>query len=104
MFRPRAHPSLLRGGLFTSMEQHMSDISDAFPSGVIVFFRLVVEGQLARSIHPTGRSVSYCLEHYNDDDYIVFDGAGKFLAAFPRDFVAAILPLETTGPANADKA
>jgi hypothetical protein len=78
--------------------------NSVFPAGVVVFFRLQTpDGMLARSVHPKGRDVR--IDRGRDahpDDYVITDEYDNFLAAFPRDFVAAILPIETTGPGAPD--
>lgn len=67
-----------------------------FPTGVVIFFRAIMpDGNLARAVHPRGRSVdmaSPLIGH--DDDYIVLDEHNTFLGCYPREFIAAILPLE----------
>jgi hypothetical protein len=75
----------------------------AFPTGVVVFFRIMTtDNNLARSVHPTGRNIKIGGREAHDDDYIVIDEQGHFLGCYPREFVSAILPLDTTGPGNAD--
>jgi hypothetical protein len=65
--------------------------------GVVVFFRVMTaDGSLARAIHTTGRDIQF--SHMNDDDYIIVDEEGHYLAMYPRGFVAAIMPLQTVGP------
>lgn len=77
--------------------------SDTFPTGLVVFFRLMgTDGKLARSVIPKGRTVRMNSMIAHEDDYVVTDAEGEFLGCYPRDFVSAILPLETTGPADAD--
>ena len=80
---------------------------EPFPQGVVVFFRqMTAEGNLARSVHPNGRTVTigrYREVEAHESDYVVLDGDGNMLGCYPRDFVSAILPLETTGPGNADR-
>ena len=72
-----------------------------FETGVVVFFRLLgQDNNLARSVHPDGRSVALDLPQWPAEDYIILDAAGEFLGAYPRDWVACILPLQTTGPAD----
>lgn len=75
-----------------------------FPAGVVVFFRQMASAdQLARAIIPRGREVKIGNgEDMEFDDYTVTDAEGNFLALFPRDFVAAIMPLSTEGPASAN--
>jgi hypothetical protein len=80
---------------------------ESFPQGVVVFFRqMTPDNSFARSVHPRGRKVvmnSRTMEAH-EDDYIVLDAEDNFLGAYPRDYVAAILPLETTGPGTAPDA
>jgi hypothetical protein len=80
-----------------------------FPQGVVIFFRqLTSDGSLARSVHPSAREVMIGRHAGLDshpEDYTILDGNARILGTFPRDYVAAILPLETTGPGvtpNAD--
>jgi hypothetical protein len=85
------------------MQQPFDDRdSGNFPAGIVVFFRLMTaDGSLARSVHPAGRAVligrgsSY---EAHPEDYSVLDGNGRILGCFPRDFVSAILPIDTVGP------
>lgn len=72
-----------------------------FPEGVVIFFRLMTaDGNLARSVLPRARQVivGSRLHDAHEDDYVVADAEGRPLGYFPRDFVSAILPLETVGP------
>lgn len=72
---------------------------DHFPSGIVVFFRtLAPDGNLARSVHSTARSVE--LEACSLD-YLLRDTDEKVVGIFPRDWVSAILPLQTVGPSYA---
>lgn len=82
----------------------MSDYDGSFPVGAAIFFRFLgSDGMLIRSVHPKGRYVQIGnVGGAHEEDYVVLDENRDFLAAFPRDFVAAILPLETTGPGTTD--
>lgn len=78
-------------------------MESSFPNGVVVFFRLMAEGQnFARSVHPRGRYIKIGGMDQHEDDYVVLDIEQNFLGCYPREFVAAILPLEITGPGTAD--
>lgn len=71
-----------------------------FPSGIRVYLRQVMpDGGLARGDFLEARKVMIRSDIGHPEDYIIFDGADKFLACYPRDFVACILPLQTVGPA-----
>lgn len=76
------------------------DHKDAFPTGVVVYFRILAEGinQLACSVHPSGRQVELVNSGYGID-YAILDDSGRLLGQHPREFVAAICPLGTHGPA-----
>lgn len=68
----------------------------SFETGVVIFFRqMVPPDQLARSVHPTGRDIEVSRE---SGDYLVLDEDRGLLGIYPKDYVAAILPLLTTGP------
>jgi hypothetical protein len=73
-----------------------------FPQGVCVFFRIMSPegGQLARSVHPTARNIVLRDDNQHPDDYILVDENDVFVALFPRDFVSAIMPLQTEGPGD----
>lgn len=72
-----------------------------FPNGVAIFFRTLASSEsLARSFHPTGRSVTIGRHDFPPDDYVVWDENGELLGVYPRDFVAAIMPILTIGPAG----
>jgi hypothetical protein len=74
----------------------------AFPSGVVIFFRIMTpDAQLARGVHLEGRSVLIGASDYHHNDYVVVDEKGAFLACYPREFVAAIMPLKTEGEPDA---
>ena len=74
----------------------------AFESGVVIFFRTLDQtNNLARSVHPDGRSVELRSQFSYPDDYIILDEAQNLLGVYPRDWVACILPLQTVGPADA---
>jgi hypothetical protein len=69
---------------------------DIFPAGAIVYMRTVMpDGGLARIPLLKARDLEYTV----DGHFIVLDAERKALGVFPEDFVAAFLPLETTGPA-----
>jgi len=75
--------------------------NNLFPAGVVVFFRMMTtDNNMARSVHTNGRQVLIGGRTYDahEDDYIVADAEGRPLGYYPRDFVSAILPLETVGP------
>jgi len=73
-----------------------------FEAGVVLFFRhMAPDGQLARAIIPNGRMVAINDDGTHSDDYVVYDAKNEPLGFFPRDWIAAILPLETTGPSDA---
>lgn len=83
----------------------MDDSASNFPQGVMVFFRIIAGPDengipsLARSVHLTGRYVRIeCRELSHRDDYTVFDEGGRLLGVYPREWVAAILPIVTVGP------
>jgi hypothetical protein len=83
----------------------MNDNENPFPEGVVIFFRMMTtDNNMARSIHPRARQVIIGSRTHSahDDDYVVADAEGRPLGYYPRDFVSAILPLETVGPGNAD--
>ena len=90
---------VLLGRLFLKAPP-MTEYESPFPSGLIVFFRVMDSGtnQLARSYHLTGRVVEINKPDGPPDDYIVKDENYKILGIYPRDFVSAILPIITTGP------
>lgn len=68
-----------------------------FPSGLVVYFRLLVaNNQLASSIHPDARDVQIERENYLK----ITDKFGNGLGYYERDFIACILPLKTVGPAS----
>jgi hypothetical protein len=77
-----------------------------FPAGVVIFFRSIIPGEaggpstLARSIHPQGRAIEMGGYGFDDQDYIILDADGHFVAAYPRDYIAGIMPLTTEGPAR----
>jgi hypothetical protein len=65
-----------------------------FPSGIVIFFRQITKDEsLARAIHPRGRDLE--LRH---GDYYIVDDERNVLGIYPRDWIAAILPLEIVGP------
>lgn len=78
-------------------------MSNPFETGVVIFFRCFDERnlQLARSVHLDGRSVEIRSETGHPEDYIVLDKNDKIVGIYPRDWVAAIMPLQTVGPAHA---
>ena len=79
--------------------------NNLFPEGVVIFFRMMTaDNNMARSVHPRARGVIIGSRAHDahDDDYVVIDGEGKPLGYYPRDFVSAILPLETVGPGVPD--
>ena len=64
----------------------------AFENGVVLFFRhMMADKSLARSIHPDARSVSRA--GAGDDDFIIYDAEGEILGIYPREWIAAILPI-----------
>jgi len=78
-----------------------------FKEGVCVFFRILTpvmpgqtEAQLARSMHPNGRDVQVDKPGF-ENEYIVYDEEGIVIGIYPKDWIAAILPMRTQGPANA---
>ena len=73
----------------------------SFPHGVVVFFRqLLPDNSMARSVHLNGRLV--VSDGRNENEYCVYDADDKLLGIYLKDYIAAILPLEITGPGNAD--
>jgi hypothetical protein len=68
----------------------------AFENGVVLFFRhMMADKSLARSIHPDARSVERA--GAGDDDFIIYNESGDIVGIYPREWIAAILPLV---PAN----
>lgn len=77
---------------------------DTFSAGAVVYFRILgPDGTLARWVDPTAREVEFLEDSGIDGEYVAKDGDGNFLGSFPRDFVAAILPLATVGPSADSK-
>lgn len=70
--------------------------NNVFPFGVVVFFRMGTNDGLARSVLPHARQVIIGSRAHDahDDDYVVADHDGRPLGYYPRDFVAAILPID----------
>lgn len=74
-----------------------------FPSGIAVYFRMMAaNNQLAVSVHLEGRDVLWDSEDIPPGYFKIVDANGAFLGAYDQEFVAAILPLATQGPGNAD--
>ena len=70
----------------------------AFENGVVLFFRhMMADKSLARSVHLNGRSVSRA--GAGDDDFIVYDDEGEIVGIYPREWIAAILPVTPASPA-----
>jgi len=81
---------------------------EAFREGLVIFFRTLTpllpgqtEAQLARSVHPNGRDIEVNRAGF-DNDYIVTDEEGTIIGIYPREWVAAIIPISTRGPADAE--
>lgn len=77
----------------------------AFPSGVKIYFRAFSprDGEPACTVLPHARQIEL-VDTSHGIDYNVTNTEGKFLGSFPREYVAAILPLETVGPGAASDA
>lgn len=72
-----------------------------YSAGVIVYFRALDSSNvLARSVHPKGRKVMIRDQDYYPEDYVILDEDDMILGVYPREWVACILPIDTTGPAN----
>jgi len=70
-----------------------------FEAGVVIFFRqMASDNNLARSILPAARSVELRSHHAHPEDYVVVDQNREIIGVFPRDYVAAIMPIVTEGP------
>ena len=71
-----------------------------FETGIVLFFRhMMADKTLARSVHPNGREVN--MGGVEDKDFVVFDESGEIIGIYPRDYIAAILPL-VPAPAQAN--
>lgn len=79
------------------LEDLASDTS--FPSGLKIYFRAFSprDGEPACYVIPSARQVEL-VDTDHGVDYNITDTQGKFLGSFPREYVAAIIPLETVGP------
>ena len=69
----------------------------AFENGVVLFFRHMMQDKtLARSVHTDGREVHRA--GANDDDFVVYNESGDIVGIYPREWVAAILPIVPATP------